>query len=99
MKTKDMFDTLIIKAARRYLQDTEDRRYKHLVRDTRFDAFAEVAADVLGVCMTPTAFKFAIKDAVEANPHPHMATVSRDKAVEARREWAAKIVAAVRKEL
>lgn len=87
---------LILKAARRYNQDSAD---KHLVRDTRLDAFGEVAADVLGIAMTPAGFGLAIREALERHPHPYVFTVGLERAKALRSEWEANIVASVRKEL
>lgn len=86
---------LILRAARRYHEDSLDTRYKSLVRGTRISAFGEVAADVLVIAMTPFAFEMAIRTALESHPMPGGRMTNADVARLERAEWAEKFVAEV----
>lgn len=80
-------EALIVKAALRYNEDSSDARYKYLVRTTRLNAFAQVAADVLGIAMTPWQFEMALKHALEQVPLPQGQMANADKAQLLRSEW------------
>jgi hypothetical protein len=85
---------LILKAALRYFEDTRDQRYKHLVRDTRLSALAEVAADVLQIVTAPYAFSLGIKEAAVAVPLPPVLFSHAAKAQLLRSEWRDQFLAA-----
>lgn len=85
---------LVLKAARRYAEDVKDTRYRGLVPDTRLAAFAEVAADVLGVTMTPAGFEIALKEALRAHPVPYPTHSTRTQAELLRSEWADRFIEA-----
>lgn len=92
-------DELILKAARRYVEDSRDTRYKNLIATVRLNAFAEVAADVLRISMTPFEFEQALKVALRDHPMPNVATNGRAQAELKRSEWATKFLAAVYQQL
>lgn len=88
-------DELILKAAKRWTRDVQDTRYKGLVANTRLNAFAEVAADILGIAMTPFEFEQALKHALSEYPMPNVATNARAQAELKRSDWAILFLTAV----
>jgi hypothetical protein len=82
-------DKLILKAGRRLHQHQQDprKRIGQTIEVATLVAFGEVAADVLGICMTPHAFCHAVRVALAAVPMPNDATRSRDAAEANRAVW------------
>lgn len=81
-------DRLILKAARRYSDESVSQRR----RDIQLNAFAEVAADVLKACVAPAAFELAVLEALKLYPQPSVFTLNREAAQDLRDEWEAAIV-------
>lgn len=85
---------LILKAGRRWALN-DDQRYKRLVPKTELDAFGEVAADVLGICMVPSAFSYAITQTSREVPFVVHSGGTREASAVRRAEWEAAFVPAV----
>lgn len=58
--------------------------------DAKVDAYAEVAADVLDICMTPFAFKVALREArIATGPKPAAGVAASNNP---RKEWERKMI-------
>jgi hypothetical protein len=85
---------LITKAGTRWALD-DDQRYKRLVPRTELAAYGRVAADILGLCMVPSAFDYGITQTLREHPYPAGFGRTRERAAQARAEWRAAFVPAV----
>lgn len=91
---EDAARLLILKAGRRWALN-DDQRYKRLVPRTELDAFGQVAADVLGICMVPAAFGQAVLSGLQAHPLPQGMGRTRARAGADRAAWEPAFVEAV----
>lgn len=78
---------LIIKAALQWTRQDGPQ-----IAKIKMNAYGQVAADVLGMCMTPDAFEMAVKDALSICPRPYLNTGTRERTAEKRAAWEAEIV-------
>ena len=96
MDTTEVASKLIVKAARRWHEDSKaGTRTGNAVADTRLLAFAEVAADVLDIAMTPAHFIYKLKEALAERPVPFTTYGRADQAELERSRWAAEFAADV----
>lgn len=95
--TRNTTQELILKAAYRWGNEdgaATGPKAKAIAKG-RLNAFAEVAADVLHICIAPAAFELAIIEALREHPLPRIYTVTRDEAQATRDAWEAEILAHV----
>lgn len=90
---------LVVKAAMHYSTDPAANPRQRQLREDRLELLGEVAADVFGLCHTATAFQMAVRDALEHNPLPNLATSQRKVAESLRNAWTQVIAEVVLTEL
>lgn len=78
---------LIIKAALQWARQDGSAQLCKI----KMDAYGQVAADVLDMCMTPSQFDLAIRDALSICPLPYLAAGTRERTAEKRAAWQAEI--------
>lgn len=88
MNNADLNRSLVLKAARRYSEESGK------LAEARLQAFGEVAADVLRTAATPFAFVQAVKHALLMEPNTPPGAASRTSAEAIRTGWESRLLAA-----